>query len=1052
MLDVGSAENVTRIAGDDVTGFWERTPQAEEALPDWMRTPPPPAGGTTWRVEAYSWGALTSGAKGSLSRALWLLLTPFALANIAAWARPALSLPREGEHSPAGTGPTYSFSPQRWSALVVRLAGLGLTCLLITGAAIVSIDLVAFQCFRGGDLLCPSLPSQLQFLSEPDWEHPMRRVAIGAAGPLLVLAALWLLGRATAQRYEDVPDRSEGTDAKHKAGAAPAGGSQPPVKRYPHLLEATAMWNGRRRWRWLASTHLLVGLATVLVLTGAVAHLVGGGWSALSVTGVGLGATLGVLAVAFTVLASDGPETEGPWEPDRRTPPGPRLRRVALWATRGGVALTVGYVGWLGVDLDATSGLEFIDLDVLADAMVVLSLLVGIGVVLGLVTWRDPGRTSWPIRVGVVVPLLGSAGIGVAMLRGGGGGWYAVVLLGLLLAALVHHAGGDSDRRRSWGFRGSGPGVFLGGALFFALLFTTSAVVGVLVWLGGSANLGQVPTAYTPPALCPDHPGAGDTLDCSAAIAVGDLELVDGSVTGPASAPVVESGRLSVERLEVAQDGPAQLVAVPSLTVGSGGKISLVTDADGIALTSSTPGDRNAQRFVVSAGTQGTTSITVQPGVVVEVRDPPYSGELVIPDAVRSFAAMFPVVLLGTVVLGVSAHTRSRRMTKTIEDRIAADIAGARRTVPPFDLPPALRAKIATDAAHYAVLEDLPRHRLARAMARKRRGAALARRGETLLAQLGLLAGAAMLVSLVHAAGSRLAGARGADAASGLADSFADLPVTAGLYLCVGAAAGLVALGTRVHKDSAIRRPVGVLWDLSCFWPRVAHPFSPPCYAERAVPDLYERLRFATTGSDRALLSGHSLGSFLCVAAILRLPHDYWESSPPEPRQRSAVALLTYGSQLRYYWGRVFPGAFGPQVLGNAAAAPAPGRPPGRLRLGTYEYPKEPPAVTPRPVEPGTTASAAVAAQLGADRPASTRWVNIYRPTDPLGFTVLGDDAGNPGGGRQHLLDRPVSEVTLSDAGDPSPPVLLGHSGYPRSSDYHEWAWTLGKRVSSTTA
>ena len=104
--------------------------------------------------------------------------------------------------------------------------------------------------------------------------------------------------------------------------------------------------------------------------------------------------------------------------------------------------------------------------------------------------------------------------------------------------------------------------------------------------------------------------------------------------------------------------------------------------------------------------------------------------------------------------------------------------------------------------------------------------------------------------------------------------------VAAGLYLCVGAAIGLLALGSQVHRDSAFRRPVGILWDLSCFWPRVAHPFSPPCYAERAVPDLYERLQFATSGPDRAILSGHSLGSFLSVAAIFRLRHTYAARGP----------------------------------------------------------------------------------------------------------------------------------------------------------------------------
>ena len=284
MLDLESATNTERIAGDAVTGFWRRTQAGAATMPPWMLPPArsplawsPVQPRLPWDVEAYSWGSLTSGARGSLSRAAWLLLIPFALVNVASWARPGLA------HDPTpDTGSTgLTFRADRGFAVIVRLTGLMLTGLLIAAAATVSINIIGYQCFRGGDLLCPSLPSQLHFLATPGWEAPGRRVAVGAVGPLLVLGVLWWLGRVTVQRYEDTPDRSEGTDATTAATTAATTG---PPKLYPHLLESMTMWNGRRRWRTLAAWHLVAGFATVLVIVG---------WTTAQTRGLGSGVAHG---------------------------------------------------------------------------------------------------------------------------------------------------------------------------------------------------------------------------------------------------------------------------------------------------------------------------------------------------------------------------------------------------------------------------------------------------------------------------------------------------------------------------------------------------------------------------------------------------------------------------------------------------------------------------------------------------------------------------------------------------------------------------------------
>ncbi|MFE9655007.1 hypothetical protein [Micromonospora sp. NPDC006431] len=115
---------------------------------------------------------------------------------------------------------------------------------------------------------------------------------------------------------------------------------------------------------------------------------------------------------------------------------------------------------------------------------------------------------------------------------------------------------------------------------------------------------------------------------------------------------------------------------------------------------------------------------------------------------------------------------------------------------------------------------------------------------------------------------------------------------------------GLVLIGLLAYVSPEVRRAAGVLWDLGTFFPRTTHPFAPPCYAERAVPELARRVS-ALTREHKVVLSGHSHGSALAAAAILQLP--------PESLHR--VALLTYGSPLRRLYGHLMPAYFGEDVL-----------------------------------------------------------------------------------------------------------------------------------------
>ena len=168
---------------------------------------------------------------------------------------------------------------------------------------------------------------------------------------------------------------------------------------------------------------------------------------------------------------------------------------------------------------------------------------------------------------------------------------------------------------------------------------------------------------------------------------------------------------------------------------------------------------------------------------------------------------------------------------------------------------------------------------------------------------VGSLGGLAFLLAAASVAGA-LVGGRTPALAAAHAPTLVSYTATSlqslGGWLVGAFLLALVALGRRAYKNVATRRTVGVLWDIGTFWPRAAHPFAPPCYAERAVPDLEWRIRGWLAAGDgrRLVLSAHSQGTVLAAAAVWQL----------DPETRARVALLTYGCPLRRLYGRFFPG------------------------------------------------------------------------------------------------------------------------------------------------
>ncbi|MGP8303302.1 hypothetical protein ACTPOK_36305 [Streptomyces inhibens] len=241
-------------------------------------------------------------------------------------------------------------------------------------------------------------------------------------------------------------------------------------------------------------------------------------------------------------------------------------------------------------------------------------------------------------------------------------------------------------------------------------------------------------------------------------------------------------------------------------------------------------------------------------------------------------ASVIPALLVVVAVVAVLAAIR----VVIVRGRVAKDVPGL---YDPREHPDARRTKRIAGTIAGAGLTDAAPVLVAATAA------------VTLVLGAGAVAGAWLTE---RAPGRATAGAPPVvHAAAETAESLGSWLMSAGVIL-------LIAMGRRAYRDHSARRTIGILWDVGTFWPRAAHPFAPPCYAERAVPDLTWRMATWTERFDgRLVISGHSQGSVLAAAAVWQL----------DLVTRSRVALLTYGSPLERLYGRWFPAFFGPPAL-----------------------------------------------------------------------------------------------------------------------------------------
>jgi hypothetical protein len=220
-----------------------------------------------------------------------------------------------------------------------------------------------------------------------------------------------------------------------------------------------------------------------------------------------------------------------------------------------------------------------------------------------------------------------------------------------------------------------------------------------------------------------------------------------------------------------------------------------------------------------------------------------------------------------------------------------------------------------------------------------------------------------------------------------------------------------IGLAYRAFRQRQTRRSVGVLWDVMTFWPQAAHPFGPPCYGQRAVPDLRDRVDDLSWES-AVVLAAHSQGSIITAAALLlqtpptrgsQKPTSDTSDSSDGSLLRERVAFLSFGSPLRRLYARNFPAYFGFDVLRTIAA----------------------------------------------DAP--ERWINLWAHTDPIGGWVFSKS--------ETLIERDPSAVDrwLRDAASalPSngtyPPICL-HSGFWLRDEYVLNVYVLAGQIAGPSS
>lgn len=284
--------HVHRVAGTKRAGFYRS--------PKWITLDGPDR-----NLEGYSWGGITSSSR---LRALWIILLPFALINLAGW-----MIPQSG----SAARPTARSRTDAMTISLYRLFGLAASVAAVTFGSMLLIEFVALGC------ACTDrwylAPWRLAG-NEP------QRIVVGAsmaAATLLVLAFVARLGQASKHEI----DKTERSDPAGQTTFVGSGnGPRTEIWQRPDvadrlglahtsvslaviglmLIEALALVSAESL---RLGTGILVGLAAIAVIQASVVSVSASRVNRLVLAGVA-GVTLWTLVEGWKLSALPNPLTD----------------------------------------------------------------------------------------------------------------------------------------------------------------------------------------------------------------------------------------------------------------------------------------------------------------------------------------------------------------------------------------------------------------------------------------------------------------------------------------------------------------------------------------------------------------------------------------------------------------------------------------------------------------------------------------------------------------------------------------------------------------------